>query len=156
MQLTPAQAISKLLENVRAEIIDDQQTKGIRASGQSARSLKTKTREISGTIKGTLTGAAYFTFQEQGRRPGKMPPVQSIRDWIEAKGIQSDNPESLAWAIAKKIAKEGSDIYQNKRPALATQQIIEIEIEKSRPEINKAIFDYFRTETTKVLKTAFR
>lgn len=154
--LTPAQAISKLLENVRAEIIDDQETKGLRASGQSARSLKTKTREISGTIKGTLTGAAYFTFQEQGRRPGKMPPVQSIRDWIEAKGIQVDNKESLAWAIAKKIAKEGSDIYQNKRPALATEQIIEIEIEKSRPEINKAIFDYFRTETTKVLKTAFR
>ena len=156
MQLTPAQAISKLLENVRAEIIDDQQTKGIRASGQSARSLKTKTREISGTIRGTLTGAAYFTFQEQGRRPGKMPPVQSIRDWIEAKGIQADNKESLAWAIAKNIAKTGTDIYRNKRPALATEQIIEIEIEKSRPEINKAIFDYFRTETTKVLKTAFR
>lgn len=166
--LTPAQAISKLLENVRAGIIEDQEAKKIRASGASARSLKTKTKEVSGTIVGTLVGADYFYFQENGRGPakkakgankgGKSEYIQSIMDWIRVKGLEQQEAEvkSFAFAIAAKQAKEGSDIYQNKRPALATEEIIEIEVEKSRPEINKAIFDYFRTETTKVLKTAFR
>jgi hypothetical protein len=170
--LTTREAIQKLLDNIRLGIIQDQEDKKIRASGESAKSLKSKTKEVSGNITGTLTGAGYFYFQEYGRSPGKMPPVQSIKDWIEAKGMArgamnlSDNRkgkilrndkavESLAWAIAIKIKKSGTKAKRNESPRLAVLDIIEAEMDASRDEIRKAMFYQFKTNTTKILKTSF-
>ena len=74
----------------------------------------------------------YWKFVEAGRGSGKMPPVEKIQEWIEHRpdlfaigateegipghysatpGInQSDAKTSpLAWAIAKKIAREGTE-----------------------------------------------
>ena len=77
--------------------------------------------------------APIFTLQ-YGREPGKMPPVSALRVWIAAKQItyksigykrkESKNwkPKytpaerglnSLAWAIAVKIKKSGTDRYVN-------------------------------------------
>lgn len=57
----------------------------------------------------SLTGYAYLA----GRQAGKMPPVKAIKDWIEARGIRPLESKmtttSLAWAIAKNIAKNGTD-----------------------------------------------
>lgn len=46
-----------------------------------------------------------------GRAAGKMPPVKAIKKWIELKGIKplKGNTTSLAWAIAKSIAKKGTN-----------------------------------------------
>lgn len=41
---------------------------------------------------------------EFGRRPGSMPPVEAIRRWAKRKGI----PEDAAYAIALKIARQGT------------------------------------------------
>lgn len=54
----------------------------------------------------------------QGRRKGgKMPPIQTILDWMDARGIAATNPpkgkrvmdmqQSVAWAIARSIARDG-------------------------------------------------
>jgi hypothetical protein len=156
--LTTREAIQKLLDNIRSGIIEDQETKGLRASGQSAKSLKSKTKEVSGNITGTLTGFGYFTFQERGRAPGGMPPVERILQWIKQKGIKPVDitEKSLAWAIAKKIQKTGSKAFKNESPRLAVNQIIETELESSRDEIRKAMFDQFKTDTTKIIKTSFQ
>ena len=50
-----------------------------------------------------LTAPEYLTFIDQGRKPGKMPPVQAIANWAKIKGI---NPEA-AWPIAVNIMKFG-------------------------------------------------
>jgi len=59
--------------------------------------------------KAVIMGYPYLA----GRKAGKMPPIQAIKKWIEQKGIQpiKDNitTTSLAWAIAKKIAREGTN-----------------------------------------------
>lgn len=77
----------------------------------------------------------------RGRPPGKMPPVQAIEAWIRAKGIQplEDNitVSSLAWAIAKSIAKKGTNkdyhqyLYDEVITPLRIQKIINTVAEKT-------------------------
>ena len=57
----------------------------------------------------------YFPFAENGRRPGKMPPVNKILQWIEFKHLvpRSNNgrvptTRQLAFAISKHIALHGT------------------------------------------------
>lgn len=121
--MTKREAINEFLEDVRVAIVEDQQAKGIRASGQSANTLK---KESTATL-GRLYGKHYIQFQKVGRRPGKYPPIESIIQWIRDKKIDPDIPiKSLAFLIARKIAKSGTDIHQGKRPGLNIEaQIIE-------------------------------
>jgi len=51
----------------------------------------------------------YAPFVENGREPGKAPPLQSLMDWVKVKRIATGdrNVRNVAWAIAKKIAREG-------------------------------------------------
>ena len=58
----------------------------------------------------------YFHFAENGRRPGKMPPVNKILQWIEFKHLvpRSNNgrvptTRQLAFAISKHIALHGTE-----------------------------------------------
>ena len=58
----------------------------------------------------------YFQFAEYGRRPGKMPPVNKILQWIEFKHLvpRSNNgrvptTKQLAFAISKHIALHGTE-----------------------------------------------
>lgn len=58
--------------------------------------------------KAEIYGVSYLA----GRQAGKMPPVQAILKWIEKKGLkaveENITSSSLAWAIAKSIAKKGT------------------------------------------------
>jgi len=55
-------------------------------------------------LDGYLIGAIeYFFFIEFGRKPGKNPPIQPIKDWLKRKGLD----EGLAYPIAKKIGQQG-------------------------------------------------
>ena len=51
--------------------------------------------------------ATYWDYVENGRRPGKQPPVWKIYEWIQAKGITPKNDlsgvESLSYAIQKSM-----------------------------------------------------
>lgn len=49
--------------------------------------------------------ANYSIYVEKGRPPGGMPPVRRIRSWAAKK---SSVPESAAYPIALKIAREGT------------------------------------------------
>ena len=51
----------------------------------------------------------YAIVMEFGRRPGaRMPPVDAIQYWVVRKlGIPTEEAESVAWAIAKHIARHG-------------------------------------------------
>ena len=57
----------------------------------------------------------YWKYVEYGRGPGKMPPIQSIENWISVKPIIPDavngkvpDTRQLAFLIARKIANEGT------------------------------------------------
>lgn len=73
----------------------------------------------------------YVSFLEWDRPPnyGKMPPIDSLRDWALSRGISTDN--STLFAIAKAIQRDGHE----GRPILAT---LDVEIEKA---FDNGLFD---------------
>ena len=82
----------------------------VNASGDLARSVR---YELTPGV-GTIYAAGYAFAVEFGRGPGKMPPINSIRAWIDAKGIEPTgiSKDSLAFLIARKIKREGTDIHK--------------------------------------------
>lgn len=58
----------------------------------------------------------YVEYLERGRSPmrGKQPPIDALRDWAMARGIQTDN--STLFLIGRAIKRDG----QQPRPILAT------------------------------------
>ena len=59
---------------------------------------------------------AYWKYANDGRRPGKMPPVNVIADWVRRRNItpyalkngRLPTTGQLAFAIAKKIGRDGT------------------------------------------------
>jgi len=102
------------LEPLKEQIIQEYDRKGMRASGDFAESL-----EIEGTFNGAvIKGNAYGEQLEDGRKPtekghsGGDYLIDRIREWIKVKNVvpkDGISEESLAWAITKKIHKEGWD-----------------------------------------------
>ena len=128
-----APSISTLLDGVRAAYIKDQKDKGIYSSGKSASSIRKDVEETSGQ----LFGSSYFYQQKHGRKPGKFPPIDDMLNWIRAKGITPRDGKTterqLAFLFARKIAREGTDIFQGKRPELDPgEQIQKLVMEFSR------------------------
>ena len=62
-----------------------------------------------------ISMAEYWGAVEHGRKPGKMPPIAPIMDWImrkgiplKGKGLKKNQAKSMAFGIAKNIAKKGT------------------------------------------------
>ena len=59
---------------------------------------------------------AYWKYANDGRRPGKMPPVNVIADWVKRRNItpyalkngKLPTTDQLAFMIAKKIGRDGT------------------------------------------------
>jgi len=102
--------------------------------------------------------ANYAEFVEYGRNRGKMPPVDSIYEWVKKKGRKRNSAlkaaavfsgksedelaKSAAWAIAKSIAEHGTKPHPFLKPAyeqyrnsidLFMQNVINKTIQQFRP-----------------------
>ena len=75
---------------------------------------------------------AYTNFMLYGRGPGRMPPLEPIESWMEAKGL-----EGSAWAIRKHIADFGTTGNDFLTPVLG--QVKETIVQKIQTVISNAI-----------------
>ena len=74
------------------------------SSGRLIRSLNYKLKEGIDEMNVNFEALDYFNNIEDGRKAGsKMPPPDSLTQWLKTKGI----PESAKFAIAKSIGKFG-------------------------------------------------
>lgn len=76
---------------------------------------------------GVLYGAHYMQYLVTGRGPGKFPPPDKMTDWVNANPdildrarqvFRSITAQQLGFLIGRKIAREGTDIYQGKKPGI--------------------------------------
>lgn len=97
-----------LIQELRAKYV----SLGMPASGLWGESLENRSRGLTLSI----WGQDYTEFLTDGRKPGKFPPIAIIRQWILDKGIKpiGDNItiSSLAFLIARKIAREGTEYFK--------------------------------------------
>ena len=95
----------KLAETIRRNI-----TKmGAVASGYMLRSVYV--RKVDDAEYEVGVEAPYSIYVEYGTKPReRMPPVEAIKNWLITKFRMSEREASkAAWAIAKKIQKEGTE-----------------------------------------------
>ena len=96
------------------QLIDDRMVEtaianGSEASGRLIRSISALNKENQEEVFTIISTVDYAKYVDEGRRPGEMPPIQDILNWIQEKPIRPRGitQESLAWAIAKTIARKG-------------------------------------------------
>ncbi len=100
--------IERVLSEVLPSLVDSYDRLGMRASGDWAEALEVKADDRVGQIWGN----DYTQYLTNGREPGGMPPVSALEKWVGDKfGISGPEATSAAWAISKKIAKEGTTWY---------------------------------------------
>lgn len=91
----------------------------------------------------------YLFYADFGRKPGKRPPKDAIKEWIQEKHIQSKIPiDSLAFIIQRNIAKKGTKAFQKQgnkivESVLTDELIIEIQ-EAFRDDFIKEIRSDFQ------------
>lgn len=107
-------------EEMVADIKRRHEAEGEKVTGKTSALLR-----VERTDKGfQLVGWKYTGTWEEGRKPSeKMPPVQPILEWVQAKNLHFDKPYqavSFAYALAKKIQREGTQRYRNPVDVLTT------------------------------------
>lgn len=149
--VTRKEAITTFMVRVKQAHIEDLRRKNMDASGDSAASLKEKAEDNAGQLFGKRSIGALI----EGRRPGKQPPLEAIIQWLkDKKTFRIDNDRgpslrSLAFLIARKIGKTGTDIYQRKRPSLNVDDLIV----DAKKELGKQILQIEKEKIVEKLKT---
>lgn len=103
--------VSSELEALKQKVIENQKNSGLVASGRTIASMKVEVTEDGGI----LWGRSAFGTLETGRKGGKVPAGfwKIIRQWMDDKGIQVEKPDSFAYLVARKIAREGTQLFRN-------------------------------------------
>lgn len=127
-------------ENILNDVIKDflipkHKALGMEATGEWINSLESKGN--------TIRGRKYTEQLVYGRSAGKAPPVSPIEKWVTAKfGISGKEATSFAFAISKKIAKDGTSWKQKGGSDL-------LEVLETKPVIdfiNSKLSNYLQAE----------
>ena len=121
MDLEPIKKIADQIVDIYRKQLE---SKGIPASGTLGDTASVEV-EMHGTkLVVSLNLEHYWRYVEYGRRPGKMPPIDNIEEWIRVKPVVPNamngkvpTSKQLAFMIARKIGREG---IKARRPLEAT------------------------------------
>ena len=101
-------------------VIAEQYKSNLKANGHNATGKLINSITSHITVNGNeyaieLTLEDYYKYVEEGRRPGKFPPVDKILQWIKVKHIlptpingKLPTEKQLAFLISRKIAEKGT------------------------------------------------
>ncbi len=130
------QEIVRIMDNVvMLFLIPKFEELGMNATGEWLDNVET----IGADNIGKIRGRDYTRYLAKGRAPGARPPIRAIENWVNAKmGIGGREGLGIAFAVANKIAKEGTTWHPN------GSDIVEI---LESPEV----MNYIRGEYTNLL-----
>lgn len=118
------EAIAIYLQGVSKRIKEDQEKKDLVGSGDSLNSHVITINKNNNT----LDAASYYPFIVEGRSKNTTPPPSDvILDWLKVKNITPRDPKmsllSLAFAIARKMGKDGSQIARGEKEGIDLLEI---------------------------------
>jgi len=138
--------IRDFLDTMKDELIAYMDSNDRNATGQSKASIQVI--NVTGST-GQLVGAEWINYVFKGRAPGKMPPLDKIIDWCNARGI----PRGVAWVIAKNIADSGTKLWQERRN-IFNEVITEEKVNTFIKNLSDIYTARFRTEIISMFYTA--
>lgn len=140
MIFVPSEIIQRVLTDVVEMFLKPKFIElGMNASGTWLNSLEVR---VNGNT-GEIWGMDYTQFLVNGRANGKRPPISPLIQWVGYKfGYSGQQAVSVAYAVANKIAQEGTDYYPEGTELLEVLQSKEVQ-----DYINKEIGEYLIRET---------
>ena len=138
--------IRDFLETMKDELIAYMDSNDRNATGQSRASIQVI--NVTGST-GQLVGAEWINYVFKGRAPGKMPPLDKIIDWCNARGIE----RGKAWIIAKNISESGTKLWQERRN-IFNEVITEEKVDTFIKNLADIYTVRFRTEIASMFYTA--
>ena len=123
---------------------------GMKATGKWLESLEVEADNGVGYIKGE-----HYTEQLVfGRRGGSNPPIKPLMEWVKAKFRISDEKQvrSIAFAVQKKIAKEGTTWHKK-----GGSNLLEVlEEESTKDYIRERVGVFYRLQIQEQLIRDFK
>lgn len=125
--------LDRIIENIKLDAASKQQRIPIN-------SFRTEITESATEVSGKIYAAHYFRYLVLGRGPGKMPPREKIEVWVDKNPdvlaffktiFKNITSKSLAYIIARKIGREGTQIYRGEKPGIDYLGVLE----RSMPEL---------------------
>jgi len=108
-------SFDKEIEQLKLDLIKKYNDLGMKASGEWEKQLEYFVKYTAKIVLVEYFGLDYTEYLTKGRKNGGFPPINVIRKWIDDKGITpKDNisKDSLAFLIARKIAREGTNYFK--------------------------------------------
>lgn len=123
------------------------------ASGTLGNTLNFIISNEEGTYELALNIQDYWIYVEEGRRPGKFPPINNIKQWIRIKPVlprgfagKLPTTEQLAYLIGRKIAEKGTRgryIYKDTIEELGSFEAFEEAITKDlNAQVDNVFIDF--------------
>lgn len=147
--------LSQEFEQLKKDLIEAYDKKGMRASGDFANSLEVVM--LNNDTKAQLWGNSYAQQLETGRSAGKFPPINAILKWIDDKNISARlngeiNKNQLAFLIARKIAREGWNRQGFGGVELISEVVTDERIDKIIQEVGIEQTFIYTSQITKMIK----
>jgi len=130
--MTAQQIVVEELLIFNQSIKNEMSSKNLDVTGRASQSL----RVISTDKKAASVGIDYIEYLNRGRGPGKFPPIDKIKEWVDRRNL-----EVAPYVIARKIANEGTEIFKDRTKGLMLEEKIALtvkRIKKRLPEELKA------------------
>jgi len=108
-----------------------------------------------------LYAPGWFQYMIFGRGPGKQPPPDKLKGWVERNPdvleaartrFKYITAQGLAYIIGRKIAREGTDVWQGKRKGVPFLEAMETNMGQLLKEIAKNEAIKIQTSLHKAIK----
>lgn len=110
-------ALNSLADDIRQNMADANEN----ATGRTQASFEVKIDKDSISLVATAGDRAPLSTLEIGREAGKQPPIEAIEEWVTAKfELVEKEAKGMAWAVAKKIEKVGTDRHYDNEDIYTT------------------------------------
>ena len=138
LQIALDSFINDFIKTYKSLLIRDDK----KASGNLISSLKPVSIQFKNNkFEANISIASYWKYVEYGRKPGKMPPVSKILEWVRVKpdlprprnNAKPPTDAQLAFLIARKIGRDGI------KPGNQLEEAINIVWINHRRDISDAI-----------------
>lgn len=129
--------------------VDQLDSARVNSTGNLANNFSVSVSVNGHTVLVQVNAPDYMEYVENGRKPGKFPPLVKIQEWIQNKPIlprplangKLPSTEQLSFLIARKIAEQG--IEPGKQLEKTKQYINDIYKERIEEALQKDFNVYF-------------
>ena len=122
---------------------------GKSASGALINSLDYRVKETAQNISIIIQSNEYLQFVDEGRKPGKYPPIRAISKWASLKGISQDAVFPIARSIYKFGIKPTNVIQKTNNEFFNSQTFANKYEQRISTNIEDIVFNIIQTELIK-------